>query len=746
MRIPWKSTTLVLLVAVWCGTVEAADRGDSLYLAAVWLLAAACSLVVSRNGIVDSGRAGKFAGGGLLLLTAGHLFSTLVVFQNGGDRRAAVTLSLEWIGLCAAWVSLRQYVSSGRGRMLLTETLIAVTAGLACSGCWQFFVQQPAAVEWYTSLRSELDELNESGGFAQNLRAQEIREEFQRQGVPLEGTGRAMWENRLLYSSEPTGPFALANTLAGFLAVGLVLGIGCLRFTGTGTTWRLLPGLLLVLSCLVLTKSRSAWLGTVSGLILLFVIRHRGQAGQQFRGLLPVGLVISLLVIVLAVSGGVLDPEVVLETPRSLQFRLMYWAGTLEMLRASPLAGVGPGNFREHYLPYRWPQSSEEIRDPHNLLLDAWSAAGIVGVIGLLLLLYGFVCGGFERANRQGLEKTEWTSRRPGFHVLMVSCVGLLIQLSSQWLQGGEFAGDYGRLLVAAGGLLAVIRGGGRISADRATALAAGSALVIHLLAAGGFEVPAVVLLLLCSVVLAVVPDRVDQQAVRTHLLWWQRSLAVGFLATAVFTMTSGLVPLIQSGLAISRALVRIPTERSASEAEASEIREYLETAAAADPWSLAAVRRQCLFELQQLKGVCDQLAQTDVNSERISHFSRAVTEQLDRGLSAGTRLIQRHPQSAEGYRLRGSCLSTAAAALDSPGLLRDAISDFEMVVRRNPVDVSGWVQLALVQAGAGDGDSATVSANRALELNRINTDWGHRDRVLNESELNDLREIVVFE
>jgi len=228
--------------------------------------------------------------------------------------------------------------------------------------------------------------------------------------------------------------------------------------------------------------------------------------------------------------------------------------------------------------------------------------------------------------------------------------------------------------------------------------------------------------------------------------LWWQRSLAVGFLATAVFTMTSGLVPLIQSGLAISRALVRIPTERSASEAEASEIREYLETAAAADPWSLAAVRRQCLFELQQLKGVCDQLAQTDVNSERISHFSRAVTEQLDRGLSAGTRLIQRHPQSAEGYRLRGSCLSTAAAALDSPGLLRDAISDFEMVVRRNPVDVSGWVQLALVQAGAGDGDSATVSANRALELNRINTDWGHRDRVLNESELNDLREIVVFE
>jgi len=50
------------------------------------------------------------------------------------------------------------------------------------------------------------------------------------------------------------------------------------------------------------------------------------------------------------------------------------------------------------------------------------------------------------------------------------------------------------------------------------------------------------------------------------------------------------------------------------------------------------------------------------------------------------------------------------------------------------------------VQAGAGDGDSATVSANRALELNRINTDWGHRDRVLNESELNDLREIVVFE
>ena len=40
------------------------------------------------------------------------------------------------------------------------------------------------------------------------------------------------------------------------------------------------------------------------------------------------------------------------------------------MLMDSPqnwLLGVGPGNFRQHYLQFKLPQSSEEIADPHNL-------------------------------------------------------------------------------------------------------------------------------------------------------------------------------------------------------------------------------------------------------------------------------------------------------------------------------------------------------------------------------------------
>jgi hypothetical protein len=87
---------------------------------------------------------------------------------------------------------------------------------------------------------------------------------------------------------------------------------------------------------------------------------------------------------------------VLTEALKSLQYRLEYWWSSLQVIKEAPVFGVGPGQFRQHYLVHKLPQSSEEIADPHNLLLDAWANGGILALIGLCWLLFELIRGPFK--------------------------------------------------------------------------------------------------------------------------------------------------------------------------------------------------------------------------------------------------------------------------------------------------------------------------------------------------------------
>jgi O-antigen ligase len=58
------------------------------------------------------------------------------------------------------------------------------------------------------------------------------------------------------------------------------------------------------------------------------------------------------------------------------------------MALAHPLAGVGPDNFRLLYADYGedvWREP--DLAHPHNVILDTWLRAGLLGLAGYLLLL-----------------------------------------------------------------------------------------------------------------------------------------------------------------------------------------------------------------------------------------------------------------------------------------------------------------------------------------------------------------------
>jgi hypothetical protein len=92
-------------------------------------------------------------------------------------------------------------------------------------------------------------------------------------------------------------------------------------------------------------------------------------------------VVAALIVAGVAVRG--LDREVLSEAGKSLGYRQQYWGSTLAMIVRHPWLGVGPGNFQDYYPQFKLPEASEEIRDPHNFLLEVWATAGTFALIAL---------------------------------------------------------------------------------------------------------------------------------------------------------------------------------------------------------------------------------------------------------------------------------------------------------------------------------------------------------------------------
>src|SRR5262249_3288045 len=125
--------------------------------------------------------------------------------------------------------------------------------------------------------------------------------------------------------------------------------------------------------CLVLTKSRSAYVAAAVGVALLPLLDARVRSRVlNWRFALGVAAVLAVLIGAGLATGG-LDVQVLTEAKKSLGYRLEYWQTTLAMIGRHPWLGVGPGNFQEFYTQFKLPEASEEVRDPHNFLLEVWA-------------------------------------------------------------------------------------------------------------------------------------------------------------------------------------------------------------------------------------------------------------------------------------------------------------------------------------------------------------------------------------
>ena len=196
------------------------------------------------------------------------------------------------------------------------------------------------------------------------------------QTVPAEGVQRV------------AGPYSSPNHLALFLerVVPLLVALA-LSSRHPGHHWGYGLALLPILAALYLTYSRAAWLLALPASLLFLGLASRGP----WRRWAWAGVLLAL---------GVVIPWRGTERLSSLldlgsgtgALRLQVWRGTLEMIAAHPLLGIGPGNFHFAYPRTMRPTAWAEplLYHSHNVFLDFAVFLGLGGLVLFISLLAAF--------------------------------------------------------------------------------------------------------------------------------------------------------------------------------------------------------------------------------------------------------------------------------------------------------------------------------------------------------------------
>ncbi|TWT82233.1 O-Antigen ligase [Planctomycetes bacterium CA13] len=422
--------------------------------------------------------------------------------------------------------------------------------------------------------------------------------------VAPEGSAeRNVFENRL-YDGGPTGTFALANSLAAVLIVGVVMGLSVVWLRMRSMKWpdRIAWTVVIavLLAALVATRSRSALIAVMVGATVVFAgsieSKNRKVIGWIGGGALMAGLVVAS---VIAVFGR---REWIEQAPASLAFRFQYWRSTLRMLFEYPLFGAGPGNFQSIYERFREPSASENIADPHHFFFETIGSGGWIAG-GLLVLLIVAACVHFVKRLRQdgpdcnsgsivrdetnldqSIERSVWIGA--GIGLALVWLVGI-VTLQIPDLDAHTFA------IPAALASIVLATPSLRLFSERDIDVLVSSVLVavmVHLSIASGWTIPGVAILIWIFAAIATSTSlQVASQSSGTmpKLSRVRFAMLMAALVGIVLVWSMSLGPVRRETMALNA--VRLEAERG----RFHQADRFLREATNVDPWSDKAIRWQ---------------------------------------------------------------------------------------------------------------------------------------------------------
>ncbi|HLK57775.1 MAG TPA: O-antigen ligase family protein [Chthonomonadaceae bacterium] len=233
-----------------------------------------------------------------------------------------------------------------------------------------------------------------------------------------------------------TGLFGDHQLLGSFMMILLPL-VGVTAITERAPTRKLIAQVATVLTvvALLLSHSRSAWIGsavgmTALGILALVLNSNRGKySHRKHEAVLPLGLLavaIGFFFLVSPQAASIVDRAQTLthaRTTRGWQYRERMWMGALQMVKEHPLTGVGVGLF-----PYREQQFTNsgapiysirnaqngDLKRPslseqaHNSYLQTAAELGLPGLLLFIAIPLSFLIFGVIRVRTmdEGIRRT----------------------------------------------------------------------------------------------------------------------------------------------------------------------------------------------------------------------------------------------------------------------------------------------------------------------------------------------------
>jgi len=290
-----------------------------------------------------------------------------------GNKRLAINAAIDWLCHPILAIVLVQLMHRPWHRRLLLAAVLGSACAQAVQCYDQAFVTTDDTLAHYHATKAEF---------------------WAKQGVDLESPTVELFERRML-AREASGFLPHSNVtgsylvLCGFAALGLTIA-AWKRAANTRAGLVVAGGGALtvaIFSAVFFTKSRGAALATLAGLCLWGVLwLFAGWIGRHRRGAVALGWLCALLGLAAVVGHGLYHGSL---PGASLNFRWQYWTASADLIADHWLTGVGRENFGRHYLRYKSIEASEEIANPHNLLVQAAADWGMVGLVGLAVMSIG---------------------------------------------------------------------------------------------------------------------------------------------------------------------------------------------------------------------------------------------------------------------------------------------------------------------------------------------------------------------
>lgn len=230
-----------------------------------------------------------------------------------------------------------------------------------------------------------------------------------------------------------------ANDVGTFLVAPAVAAI-VLTITASGRRRWIYSALSLLLAGgIAASATRTALLAYVAALFVLAIVQARRAALAVGAVFLVVGLV--MFVPSMTIGSGVREIAAAARTrdyPRLFSERLLPFLAAVEMVRDHPWAGVGPGCFKYHYMPYRlalatkyppewtrgYPMNWGEVHNDH---LQVAAETGFVGYLlflgAIALLVYRPATGGLATSHAPILRDFARALRWPLATAIFVVCL-----------------------------------------------------------------------------------------------------------------------------------------------------------------------------------------------------------------------------------------------------------------------------------------------------------------------------------